>query len=97
MLNTKVTELPVAGHRYKQGINTEHVIEHIIVYIMTNTPHALYIYIYIYIYIIYIHVYNTLLFNCPIYVMSCYSKSLDDMMMMGTCVRVQEVSGRGLV
>ena len=46
MLNTKVTELPVAGHRYKQGINTEHVIEHIIMYIMTNTPHALYIYIY---------------------------------------------------
>ena len=90
MLNTKVTELPVAGRHYKQGINTEHVIEHIIVYIMTNTPHALYIYIYI-------HVYNTLLFNCPIYVMSCYSKSLDDMMMMGACVRVQEVSGRGLV
>ncbi len=32
----RMTELPVAGHRYKQAINTRHVVEHNVMYIMDN-------------------------------------------------------------
>jgi hypothetical protein len=32
----RMTALPVAGHRYKQGINMRHVVEHNVMYIMDN-------------------------------------------------------------